>query len=200
MRGERSRAQILDHAITIASTDGLEGLTIGRVATEAGVSKGNITVLFGSKEGLQIATFERAMEQFRQIIVAPALSQPTALECILTWIENWFAFVSERALPGGCFLNAVSSEYRAKEGAVHDAIAAYRAAARQRLEEWIEQARADGDLAKDTDVKALALGLLAYQSIANVAFSMGETALFDQAHETCRQLVRDKTVKLRSRK
>ncbi len=74
-RGERARAQVLEHATAIASTDGLEGLTIGRVATDAGVGKGNIQVLFGDKETLQPAQAERWGIDFATIERHAAIAQ-----------------------------------------------------------------------------------------------------------------------------
>ncbi|OZI34660.1 TetR family transcriptional regulator [Bordetella genomosp. 10] len=189
LRGERSRAHILDHAIAIASIDGLSGLTIGRVATEAGVSKGNITVLFGDKEALQIATLDRVMEQFRSAVVVPASTRRTPLDRLLAWVDNWFAFVEQRVLPGGCFLNSASSEYRARPGQIRDAINHYRHAGQARLQEWLEAARQAGQLRDETDVPALAFALLAFQASANVASLMGDTAQFKLAHNQSRRLL-----------
>ena len=78
-RGERARAQVLEHATAIASTDGLEGLTIGRVATDAGVGKGNIQVLFGDKETLQLATLDAGVVHYRNVVVEPALALESPL-------------------------------------------------------------------------------------------------------------------------
>ena len=77
-RGERARAQVLEHATAIASTDGLEGLTIGRVATDAGVGKGNIQVLFGDKETLQLATLDAGVVHYRATVVEPAPNSTSA--------------------------------------------------------------------------------------------------------------------------
>ncbi|VFR16618.1 Transcriptional regulator, TetR family [plant metagenome] len=189
LRGDRSRAHILDHAIAIASVEGLEGITIGRLAAEAGVSKGNITVLFGDKESLQIATFLRVMERFREAVVLPAAARRTPLDRLLAWIDNWYDFVEARVLPGGCFLNAVSSEYRARPGRIRDTINSYRHAGLARLREWIEAAKEAGQLLPDTDVQALAFSLLAYQTSANVASLMGDDALFKTARLLSRQRV-----------
>ena len=75
LRGERARAEILTRSARIASIDGLEGLSIGRVAAEAGVGKGNIQVLFGDKESLQLATLEKAVELFHATVIFPAMNK-----------------------------------------------------------------------------------------------------------------------------
>jgi AcrR family transcriptional regulator len=189
LRGERSRARILDHAITIASVEGLSGLTIGRVAAEAGVSKGNITVLFGDKESLQLAVFLRVMEQFRETVLLPAAAKRTPLDRLLAWVDNWYDFVEARVMPGGCFLNAVSSEYRTRPGRIRDSINDFRYTGQARLREWIEAAKEAGQLRPDTDVQALAFSLLAYQTSANVASLMGDDATFKTARRLSRESV-----------
>ena len=64
MKGERTRQSILEHAVDLASLEGLEGLTIGRLADELGMSKSGLFAHFGSKEELQLATIEAARERF----------------------------------------------------------------------------------------------------------------------------------------
>ena len=130
LRGERARAEILTRSARIASIDGLEGLSIGRVAAEAGVGKGNIQVLFGDKESLQLATLEKAVELFQATVIFPAMNNKSPLAKLLALIKGWFDFVEKRTLPGGCFINAVSSEYRARPGRIHDRVVEHRVATR----------------------------------------------------------------------
>ncbi|WP_199175935.1 TetR/AcrR family transcriptional regulator [Telmatospirillum siberiense] len=191
LRGLRSRSKILEHAILIASAEGLDGLTIGRVATEAGVGKGNITVLFGDREKLQLAILDHAMELFRQMVIEPAEQQRDPLARIRSWIESWFSFVERRVLPGGCFLNAVSSEYRTRDGVIRDKITEYRTLGRQRLRNWIEEAKLARKIADDVDVEALVFELMSYQAIANVAALMGEQELFERARKASQSIVAD---------
>src|SRR6266542_1723721 len=80
-RGARKRAAVLARAVEVASTEGLEGLTIGRLAADLGISKGHLTVLFPSKEALQIATFDANR---------PRRSQ-RALPCDLSWMSSFRA-------------------------------------------------------------------------------------------------------------
>src|SRR5262245_66404248 len=91
LRGARSRQAILSHAVDVASLEGLTGLTIGRLASDLGVSKSNVQTLFGTKENLQVATAEFAREAFLAAVVHPALAEPPPRLPALT--EAWLAYV-----------------------------------------------------------------------------------------------------------
>src|SRR5215212_1751228 len=75
-KGERTRQSILDRAVDIASLEGLQGLTIGRLAEELGLSKSGLFAHFGSKEELQIATVEAAARRYIDEIFTPVLHEP----------------------------------------------------------------------------------------------------------------------------
>jgi AcrR family transcriptional regulator len=152
----------------------LDGLTLGRVAAEAGIGKGNIQVLFGTREALQLATLESAVGMFREMVVEPALAQPSPLARLLALVDGWFAFVENRTLPGGCFVNAVSSEFRARPGPIRDRINHYRAQARARFRNLIREAQAQGELRPDVDEDRLVFDLFAHQAAANVAALMDD--------------------------
>jgi AcrR family transcriptional regulator len=112
-RGDKSRAAILKRAMEMAAVLGLEGVTIGRLAADLGVSKGNITALFKSKEILQIATLEAAMNAFDDNMLEAALACPTPLERLQALCEGWFDVAERRPFPGGPILFPASFEYRA---------------------------------------------------------------------------------------
>jgi len=184
LRGERARAEILIRSARIASIDGLEGLSIGRVAAEAGVGKGNIQVLFGDKESLQLATLEKAVDLFQSTVIFPAMNKKTPLAKLLALIEGWFDFVEKRTLPGGCFINAVSSEYRARPGRIHDRVVEHRVATRDRYRRLITEAKSAGELRADLDVKQLVFDLVASEAVANVAALMEDNDEFQRARST----------------
>jgi AcrR family transcriptional regulator len=194
LRGEKARARVLARSTVIASTDGLEGLTIGRVAVDAGISKSNITVLFGDKEALQLATLERAVEMFDEAVVQPALRKPTPLARLRALTELWFAFVEKRTLPGGCFITAVSSEYRTRPGRIRDRINEHRASGRARMRKLIREAKACGQIRTDADEAQLVFDLFAYQAAANVAALMGDEEQFERARRTTRKRIRSVAV------
>lgn len=190
LRGERARASILEHAIAIASTDGLEGLSIGRVATDAGVAKGNIQVLFGDKESLQLATIENAVELYQRVVLDPAMALATPAVRLEALVAAWFDFVEKRVLPGGCFLNAISSEYRARPGRIRDRVNEHRAAIRDRFATLLRLGQEAGEFRKELDIDQLVFELVAFQAAANVAALMGDTDEFTLARSASLNRIR----------
>src|SRR5688572_12108756 len=103
LRGDESRRVILAHAIDTASVDGLEGLTIGRLADAAGHSKSGVATLFGSKEQLQLATVASAREVFIDTVVAPARANTDrGLARVCALLEKWLDYSEDRVFSGGC--------------------------------------------------------------------------------------------------
>ena len=123
-KGARTRESILRVAVDLASVEGLEGLTIGRLAEELKMSKSGLFAHFGSKEDLQLATVEMARQIFVERIIRPALAQPEGLPRLLSLCEGWLDHVKNRVFKGGCFFTAASFEFDSRSGPVRDAIAA----------------------------------------------------------------------------
>lgn len=186
-RGDRSRAIVLERAAAIASTDGLDGLTIGRLAAEVGVGKGNIQVLFGDKEALQLATIEWVGELYNAMIVEPATRLASPLARLRAMIDGWYDFVERRSLPGGCFMNAVASEFRARPGAIRDRVAQRRLEKKQRYLSAAREAKAAGELRGDVDEEQLVFELLAFQAAANIASTIGDDEQFARARRTSQE-------------
>jgi len=184
LRGERARAEVLAHSAWIASKDGLEGLSIGRVAAEAGVSKANVQVLFGNRESLQFATLEKAVELYHSTVIFPAMNEKTPLAKLVALIERWFNFVEQRTLPGGCFINSVSSEYRARPGRIRDRIIEHRVATRERYRRLIVEAKAAGELSQCLNSDQLVFDLVANEAAANMAALLGDNEEFQRARAT----------------
>jgi AcrR family transcriptional regulator len=158
MAGRRSnsdaretRLAILRRAADIGSVEGLSGITIGRLATDLGMSKAGVIGQFGSKEALQLATIELASQMFRDAVWAPVEDEPPGLRRLLAVCHSWVAYLGDPPFTGGCFLALTSMEYGAQAGLVHDALAATLARWRRTLLSDIRQAVGDGDLAADTD-------------------------------------------------
>lgn len=184
LRGERARAEILAHSAWIASKDGLEGISIGRVAAEAAVSKANVQVLFGTREALQFATLEKAVELYHSTVIFPAMNEKTALAKLIALIEGWFNFVEKRTMPGGCFINSVSNEYRARPGRIRDRIIEHRVATRERYRKLILEAKAAGELSRDLDADQLVFDLVANEAVANMASLLDDDEEFLRARKT----------------
>src|SRR4051795_3708500 len=101
--GERTRRAILREAVSLATVDGLEGLSIGNLADRLGMSKSGLYAHFGSKEQLQLATVDEAERIFRGEVVEPALAAPPGLGQLLVVCDAYFDHLARRTFPGGCF-------------------------------------------------------------------------------------------------
>jgi AcrR family transcriptional regulator len=122
--GNLARARILEHSARLATIEGLEGLSIGRLAEATGVAKSSVHALFGSKEELQLATINAARENFITEVVGPALAATSpGRKRLLALCEGYLSYVERRVFPGGCFFVAASAEVGAQPGRVHDEVA-----------------------------------------------------------------------------
>jgi AcrR family transcriptional regulator len=122
--GERSRSRIVEQAAQLATVEGLEGLSIGRLAETTGLAKSSVHALFGSKEQLQLATINAARENFITEVVTPALANTSGGRArLLALCEGYLSYVERRVFPGGCFFVAASAEVGAQPGRVHDEVA-----------------------------------------------------------------------------
>ena len=129
-RGLRTREAILTRAVDIASVQGLEGLTVGSLATQLKMSKSGLFAHFGSKEDLQLATVELARQIFIKKVTRPAIAAVRGMPRLWGLIEHWLALVEKRVFKGGCFFSAASFEFDSRRGVVRDRIAAI-------MQEWI---------------------------------------------------------------
>jgi AcrR family transcriptional regulator len=162
-RGLRTRSAILRRAVDIASAEGLEGLTVGRLADDLGMSKSGLFAHFGSKEELQLATVEMARQIFVDQITRPALSASKGMPRVWSIIDRWLAHIERGIFKGGCFFTAASFEFDSRHGPVRDRIA-------EIMREWLnvlvramEQAQLAGHMKPDADPVYLAFEI---QSLA----------------------------------
>jgi AcrR family transcriptional regulator len=118
----RTRAAIIERAVETASIEGLEGVTIGRLADDLGLSKAGVIGHFGSKADLQRAALQKAQAIFTAEVWDPARTKPGGLERLLAICDNWIAHLAHCPFPGGCFMTTVSVEWDARSGDLHDEI------------------------------------------------------------------------------
>src|SRR4051812_30940058 len=123
--GERSRAAILREAARLATVDGLDGLSLGRLAEAVGMSKSGLFAHFGSKEELQLATVEAASAIFEELVIEPASATPAGVPRLRAYIDGFLDHVEESVFPGGCFFVSAVSELDAHPGPVRDAAMAF---------------------------------------------------------------------------
>ncbi len=120
--GQRSHEAILAEAVDLASVEGLEGLTIGRLASQVEMSKSGLFAHFGSKRELQLAAVERARQIFVAEVVAPAAEAPAGLARLRAAVESWLSYFGREVFAGGCFFVAAASEFDDRGGPVRDAV------------------------------------------------------------------------------
>ena len=123
--GERTRSAILRAAASLATVDGLEGLSIGHLAAAIGMSKSGLYAHFGSKQELQLATVEEAARIFQEEVVQPALAAPPGLAQLTAVCEAFFAHLQRRTFPGGCFMASAALEMGTRPGPVKELVAAF---------------------------------------------------------------------------
>jgi len=158
--GQRSRARVVEQAAKLATIEGLEGLSIGRLAEAAGLPKSSVHALFGSKEELQLATINAARNSFITEVVGPALgSTEPGRERLLALCEGYLSYVERRVFPGGCFFVAAAAEVGAQAGRVHDEVARIQQQWRDLLAAEARTAAGQRELPDSTDAAQLAFEL-----------------------------------------
>ncbi|MDX6697420.1 MAG: hypothetical protein QOE65_817 [Solirubrobacteraceae bacterium] len=170
-----TRANILDRAADLASTDGLEGLTIGRLADELGMSKSGVFAHFGSKRDLQLATVQAAAQRFVAGVVDPGQDAPEGAARLRRYCELYLDHMERRAFPGGCFWAAAAAEFDDRPGPVRDAV-------RGGVGAWIAELARQARLAGHAEPEQLAFELWAIGLGANAYRRLlGDAAAFDRA-------------------
>ena len=172
MKGERTRQSILERAVDIASVEGLEGLTIGRLADELKMSKSGLFAHFGSKEELQLATINAAGERFIDEVFRPALKAERGYPRLVAICRGWLSYNKHDVFPGGCFFAAASFEFDGRPGTVRNAIAKAMDDWISAIEKAIDIAQDEGHLDPDVDAKQLAFELNSLFFGANFAFQL----------------------------
>jgi AcrR family transcriptional regulator len=184
-----TRTAALAAAVRRASVEGLEGLTIGRLAEELSMSKSGLFGLFGSKEELQVATFEHAVERFTRDVWLPVARRQPGLPRLLALLDRWLAYHRRRALPGGCLVTTATIEFDARPGPLRDAVVRARQLMHSLVENDIRTAVEAGELPADTDAADLAFSLYAIASAASQAIQLEEPGASARATRCMRALL-----------
>jgi AcrR family transcriptional regulator len=179
-KGEQTRAAILERAVDLASVEGLEGLTIGRLASELRMSKSGLFAHFGSKQELQLATVEAAAARFSAAVIEPALSVPDGAPRLLALGERYLEHLD--LYSGGCFWGATSAEYDDRPGPVRDAIAAA-------LDAWLAELERQAEIAGVDNPQLFAFELYAVIMGANSRYRLsGDRQVFVYARQALQRL------------
>jgi AcrR family transcriptional regulator len=165
--GTRSRAAILDAAARLATVEGIEGLSIARLADAVGMSKSGLFAHFRSKEELQLATIDKASAVFFAQVVDPAMSASGALERLRSLVYNYLTYVEVDTFPGGCFFASVLAEVDMQPGAVRDRLVGFLADWLSLLETAVRDAQAEGAIDPAEDPAQISFELEAALLLAN---------------------------------
>src|SRR5438067_3958925 len=168
--GARSREAILHEAARLATVDGLDGLSLARLADAVGMSKSGLFAHFGSKEELQLATIEAASAIFDEQVIEPTHETEAGLPRLRAYIERFLDHVEEGVFPGGCFFVSAVSELDTHPGPVRDGAMAFSQRWLTLLAEQVRAAQAAGELDPVADPAQIAFELNAYMVLGNMQF------------------------------
>jgi AcrR family transcriptional regulator len=147
----KTREAIVARAVDVASVEGLEGVTIGRLASDLGMSKAGVIGHFGTKADLQVAVLEAASQIFADQVWAPTADKDPGLARLLAICDAWVHHIARSPFAGGCFWTAASAEFDGRGGPVHEAI-------QRRMRRWRKVLRTEiltaieaGDLPAELD-------------------------------------------------
>jgi AcrR family transcriptional regulator len=165
----RTHQAIIARAVDLASVEGLEGLTIGRLATDLEMSKAGVLGHFGTKEELQLAALDAAAAVYRREIWERAQDVAPGHKRLLAIADAWLDYLGRDVFPGGCFVTAASCEFDDRPGRVRDAVVGLHRLWLDVLAREAKQAIKDGDLPRATDPYDIAFGLNAIAMGVNQA-------------------------------
>jgi AcrR family transcriptional regulator len=168
--GERSRAAILHEAARMATVEGLDGLSLARLADAVGMSKSGLFAHFGSKEDLQLATIEAANAIFDDLVIEPAGDEAAGVPRLRAYIERFLDHIQEGVFPGGCFFVSAMGEFDTHPGPIRDGAVAFSQRWLTLLAEQVAAAQAAGELDPVADPQQIAFELNAYMVLGNLQF------------------------------
>ncbi len=185
-----SRTSTVQAAVDLASVEGLEGITIGRLAGELKMSKSGLIGRFGDKEAMQRAVLAAAVERFTDAVWLPASGADPGLPRLEAIVEAWISHLRSGVFPGGCFVTTASVEYDARPGTLHDDVAAMVRRWLGVLEGEARHARQAGDLPADRDPADVAFELHSLASGGSVASRLlGDAAALGRTRAAMRRAI-----------
>jgi len=188
LRGARARRTIARHAVDVASLEGLNGLSFGRLASDLGLSKAGIQTLFKTKENLQLAAAESAREQFADAVIRPAQAAPAGAARLRELIAYWVVYAKTPLFAGGCFWGANLADFDSRPGPVHDTLF-------RQHHDWVSLIA--GELRHAVDIREIAdldVDLVAFQidamlMAANTALRLGDDGAVAKIHRMIEELL-----------
>jgi AcrR family transcriptional regulator len=180
--GVESRRAILHAAANLATTRGLEALSIGELANHIGMSKSGLFAHFKSKEELELATIESAAEVFETEVLRSAARSSGGIPRVLALSEAFLGHLERRVFPGGCFFAAVSVQLSSSPGRPRDRVMEFMRDWLARFADALGEARTSGDLPRGTDIDQLVFEITAMLVRANFTWAVtGDPRVLAQA-------------------
>ena len=155
IKGQHTKAAIIDAALGLASQIGLEGLSIGAVAEVAGMSKSGVFAHFGSREELQISVIRQYHDRFEVEVFYAALQLPRGLPRLQAMFDHWMVQTSAE-IDSGCIYISGAVEFDDRTGPVRDALASSVSTWQTALRRAVEQAQSEGQLSRESDAHQIA--------------------------------------------
>jgi AcrR family transcriptional regulator len=187
-KGQRTRNSILEIAAALATEEGLDPLSIGRLADATGMSKSGLFAHFGSKEELQLATVEYAAALFVAEVIDPARSAPKGLARIWSLCDHMIGYSERQVFPGGCFFAATSFEFNNRPGPVRDQIESMIRSWLSYLEHAVEQAQEAGELDPNASAREISFQLDAFAQASNAQYQLfRDPQVFDDARRAIQE-------------
>ena len=187
-KGQRTRNSILEVAAALATEEGLDPLSIGRLAEAMGMSKSGLFAHFGSKEELQLATVEHAAALFVAEVIDPARSAPKGLARIWALCDHMIGYSERQVFPGGCFFAATSFEFNNRPGPVRDRIEEMIRSWLSYLEHAVEQAQEAGELDPRLSAREISFQLDAFAQASNAQYQLfRDPQVFDDARRAIQE-------------
>ena len=188
-----TRSAVTEAAAQRASVEGLGGLTIGGLAGEVDMRKSSVFSLFGSKEDLQLATLEAAVESFRREVWEPVAALEPGLPRLLALCDTWIDYHRREVMPGGCFLTTATVEFDARPGPLRDEVA-------ETMERWLKVLQREaavaieaGDLPADADPADIAFELNALAAAGSYGFQLWrDPEVFARARRSMRRVLTER--------
>lgn len=171
-KGERTREAIVSEALRTTAGDGFSGLSLGPLAASLGLSKSGLFAHFASKEALELAVLEAAVERFQRRVVMPALNESEGLSRLRALYENYIDWIAGKSGLPGCPFAVLAQEYQDRSGPIRDLLEMSQRQWRRLLAGEISAAAAAGAIERRADPAQLVFELvgaaLAFQQEARL--------------------------------
>jgi AcrR family transcriptional regulator len=188
--GVRTRGSILRAAAALATTEGLDRLSIGALATHIGMSKSGLFSHFRSKEALQMATIDVAWSIFDAAVVAPASTAESGRPRLLALVDRYLRHLADGVFPGGCFFAATSAELHMRPSAITARLDDFYAWWGAHIDHELRVAQDAGDLPADADLEQLSFEISSHLFHAHLSYMpLGDARVLERSRTAILRLL-----------